>query len=453
MKKMTTIVTAIFLSLVCAGSARAGEALGVEKVLPLHEARDTYTPCATFVKDTYIVAWQSGRLAPGDLREGYKFSGDIVGCLVGKDGNALDSKPFVICKADDLQERPRAAAAKDVALVVWQDLRNGKDWDVYAARVAPDGKVLDPDGFMVSGGAHNQASPRVAWDGKTFVIVWHDIRNGKKYNVYAARVSAEGKVLDADGIKVSTGHWSSYDPSVASSGNGKSFVFWSCCNFGDFSRGSPPAVGLFLIDGKSSEPTYKGKERTTMGKAQPGGNNTPSFLAAAPSTGSGQGKDAYLMAWRNERPCGRGNGDMNVNAYVFNAQGKWGPKLTLGGQGHRIMSADLVWDGSAFVAAWTEFRVKDDRYYPSYEHVFASRISIAGKLVGAVRLVAGSSTNPKGWHYGRNQMGRAAGKPEPPAMNACVASDGKGTTLIAYEKHPKTGDVPIKIAFRMLKVK
>jgi hypothetical protein len=37
-----------------------------------------------------------------------------------------------------------------------------------------------------------------------------------------------------------------------------------------------------------------------------------------------------------------------------------------------------------------------------------------------------------------------------PAYETAVASDGAGTTLIAYEKHPEKGDVPIKIGLRML---
>ena len=118
------------------------------------------------------------------------------------------------------------------------------------------------------------------------------------------------------------------------------------------------------------------------------------------------------------------------------------------------MGADLAWDGSAFVAAWTEFRTKDTRVYVAYEHVFASRIGTDGKVLGKAHLVAGSSTSPERWRYGRCQLGKAAaGKAEPPAMNTAVASDGKGTTLIAYERHPKTPETPIKIAFRMLRAK
>src|SRR5690606_6538615 len=118
-------------------------------------------PHAAHGKNAFLVVWQSGRTAPGDLTQGLKFHGDIVGIRVGKNGKPLDAKPLVICQAADLQQEPRVAYGNGVFLVIWQDLRNGKDWDVYAARVSDDGKVLDPDGILISGGAHNQALPRV----------------------------------------------------------------------------------------------------------------------------------------------------------------------------------------------------------------------------------------------------------------------------------------------------
>jgi hypothetical protein len=43
-----------------------------------------------------------------------------------------------------------------------------------------------------------------------------------------------------------------------------------------------------------------------------------------------------------------------------------------------------------------------------------------------------------------------AGSLTSPAHEAAVASDGAGTTMIAYEKHPEKADVPIKIGVRVL---
>jgi len=371
--------------------------------------------------------------------------GDIVGCRVDKNGKALDAEPFVISKADDLQEAPRAAANKDTVLVVWQDLRNGKDWDVYAARVTHDGKVLDADGVLVAGGAHNQAKPDVAWDGKTFVVVWQDFRGGKMYEVFGARVNGEGRVLEPQGIGLSKQGGSCYDPTVASSGDGKSFVYWSVASRPLGIKVDAQSEGLFLTDGKPGAPIHKENPRGKH-KMQPGWGNTPPFACA--------GKGAYLVAWRNEHPVGRGNGDQGANAYLFDADGKRKASLTVGGYKHRILGADLAWDGEAFVAAWTEYRTKDTRVYVPHEHIFASRIGSDGKVQGKAQLVAGSVTNPERWVYGNCQLGKAsAGKREPPAMNACVASDGKGATLIAYEKHPKTPETPITIAFRLLRAK
>jgi hypothetical protein len=412
-------------------AAPAGETLAPEEALPLHDARDAYTPAAAFLKDSFLVVWQSGRLAPGDLREGYKFCGDIVGCRVDKSGKALDAAPFVICKADDLQERPRLAAGKEVTLAVWHDLRSGKDWDVYAARISPDGKVLDPDGFLVSGGAHNQANPRVAWDGSAFVVVWQDFRGGKLYEVFAARVSADGKVLDAQGIALSKQGVSCYDPTVASSGDGRSFIYW-CVDNVIGGRADAMSEGLLLTEGKPGAPTHKQGGREENAKASAGWGNTPVFAGAGPS--------AYMVAWRNEHSVGRGNGDPGANAYIFDARGKRQTPLTLRGANHRVMNADIAWDGSAFVAAWTEYvsawgvwdGVKGNSL--PVEAAFVSRIAEDGKLLGAVLEVAGKPAAP-------------------PAANVCAASDGAGATLIAYEKHPEEADVPIKIGFRMLTTK
>jgi hypothetical protein len=48
-----------------------------------------------------------------------------------------------------------------------------------------------------------------------------------------------------------------------------------------------------------------------------------------------------------------------------------------------------------------------------------------------------------------------AGAPDTPAYRPAVASDGAGTTLVAYERHPDSEDVDalIVIGFRMLKRK
>ena len=172
------MILAVNLMLCCTLSCTLA-ASETDIFLPVHEGRDAYEPAIAYGDGVYLVVWKSGHLAPGDLRDGVKYQGDIVGCRLDSSGRLLDKQPVVICAAKDLQERPRVAYGGGVFLVVWQDLRNGKDWDVYAARITPQGRLLDTDGFVVSNARHSQALPEVSWDGQNFQVVWQDFRSGK----------------------------------------------------------------------------------------------------------------------------------------------------------------------------------------------------------------------------------------------------------------------------------
>jgi hypothetical protein len=121
-----------------------------------------------------------------------------------KTGRTLDSKGILVCKADFDQGYPAVAFdGNGTFLVVWQDFRNGKDYDVYAARVSEEGKVLDEGGVPISARKDtNEARPAVGFAAGNFLVAWMDARRYPVYGVWAARVSPEGKCLDADGIEL-----------------------------------------------------------------------------------------------------------------------------------------------------------------------------------------------------------------------------------------------------------
>ena len=58
------------------------------------------------------------------------------------------------------QDQVAASDNGTVTLFVWRDARHG-DGDVFAARVAHDGTVLDPNGIEIAAGAGEQAEPEV----------------------------------------------------------------------------------------------------------------------------------------------------------------------------------------------------------------------------------------------------------------------------------------------------
>jgi len=90
---------------------------------------------------------------------------------------------------------------------VWQDLRNGKDYDTYAARVTSDGKVLDPEGIAVAVAKDNQCQPVVCWDGTAFQVAWRGfaITRGDAYDIWGGRVSTDGGIAHHTAVRFERG--------------------------------------------------------------------------------------------------------------------------------------------------------------------------------------------------------------------------------------------------------
>lgn len=153
--------------------------------------RDPAVACG---KHVYLVAWSDG------TRQVDRPTADIyVARVEAGSGRVLDPSGIRVCSSPDLQECPAVSFDGDNFLVVWQDLRNGKEYHIFAARVGEDGKVLDPDGFTVAAGPSNQARPAVAFAAGNYVVTWMDGRQYPLYGLYGARVTPEGKVLDTEG--------------------------------------------------------------------------------------------------------------------------------------------------------------------------------------------------------------------------------------------------------------
>ena len=66
------------------------------------------------------------------------------------------------------------------------------------------GTLLDPVGIAISAAANNQTAPSVVFDGANYFVVWED-RRSFVTDVYGARVSPAGTLLDPAGIPISTG--------------------------------------------------------------------------------------------------------------------------------------------------------------------------------------------------------------------------------------------------------
>jgi len=155
-------------------------------------------PSVAFDGTNYLVVWNNSLLMNGHNQE-------VVGARVSPSGVLIDPIPFVVAQENESQWWPHVAFDGTNYLVVWLDTRNEYlAPDVYGARVTPAAEVLDPHGIAISvvwGSA--QSVPCLAFNGTHYLVVWDDTRDGYD-NVYGARVSTAGVVLDPDGIRITT---------------------------------------------------------------------------------------------------------------------------------------------------------------------------------------------------------------------------------------------------------
>jgi MYXO-CTERM domain-containing protein len=129
------------------------------------------------------VAWNGSRYLVT-----WEVGGEIVGARISSAGVLIDTTPIVIASAPGTQRAPAASSDGSDFVVVWQDGRNGAD-DIYAARVSDAGAVLEPAGIPVSTDALDEGEPAVAFANGDYVVAWD--RQG---TVQAARVTTAGGV-------------------------------------------------------------------------------------------------------------------------------------------------------------------------------------------------------------------------------------------------------------------
>jgi hypothetical protein len=170
-----------------------GAVLDTGGLLITQAAREELAPAVAFDNANFLVAWEDHRGG------GYS---DVYGARVTPDGTVLDPQGFVITQAANDQLSPAIGFDGANFLAVWEDYRNGDTRDIYGARVTPDGTVLDTNGFVITQAASMQGSPAIAFDGGNFLVTWEDRRSGNRADIYGARLTPGGTVLDPDGIAI-----------------------------------------------------------------------------------------------------------------------------------------------------------------------------------------------------------------------------------------------------------
>ena len=168
----------------------------------------------------FLVVW---------MQQGTTTGFDIYGArITSNEYNSDVIVNFPICTALNDQVFPSVSWNGETFLVVWQDGRNGNRFDIYGARVTPQGIVLDPDGFPIHLGKslYNEVFPVVSFDGTNHLVVWAGQGKESIFNIYCTRVSPDGTVLDQSPVPVAPSSRTQTYPAVDFDGDNY-LVVWS----------------------------------------------------------------------------------------------------------------------------------------------------------------------------------------------------------------------------------
>ena len=197
-------------------------------VWPTGVIRNPQGPSVSYDGGNFSLAW---------LVDNYRTSYDVYGARVTPEAQVLDSTPLVLATVVGDQGTPATCFGAGGFLVAWADHRSDTTCDIIAGRVSDQGEPLDSGGIVVSATRYSQTAPAVASDGADYLVTWSDWRGGSEYDIYGARVTAAGVVLDSSGIAISTAP-RYQEPSALASDGSEYLVVWQ-----DFRVGSWDVYG------------------------------------------------------------------------------------------------------------------------------------------------------------------------------------------------------------------
>ncbi len=438
-----TLACGIALAAALASAGVAGEGLTVGKsfhVTPELAQADQRWPAVACGNDVYLVVWQEG-----EAMAGVKDT-NILAARVSAAGQTLDPKGFVVCAAAGFQTYPAVAFDGTHFVVAWQDYRNNEDWDVYAARVSPDGKVLDADGFALAAVPGNQIYPTLASDGKVTFAAWSDVRPANPPELYRlfGTFVRDGKPAEPNGKELAKGAASLLLPYTRWDGEGFPLI----ANLGvtGWDPGAPFAIRVGL-DGKAHS------------------WNMPAFRSQTYALGSDAASGKSLV-WGNSRiehgsysvvyatSLQSAKGDAGLRQIVLGLQSKYPPRNDLW--------CAVVHDGKHFIAVVEQSPTLDagrgDGRKPVNVELAITRFDtndgtaldagsyrIPDSMKGDLRAAIHSKECGEAAKTAKPGI-RVTDGPDVQLRHPALASAGGGRALLVYSRHAGPGDFKLRAA-------
>ncbi len=301
-----------------------------------------------------------------------------------------------ISQATDSQENHQLVSdGEGGAIVVWQDARNGVDYDIYVQRVSAAGVVLWASGGVpLCQATGHQEAPQLVSDGAGgAIIVWQDRRTGTS-DIFAQRVNAAGAVQwTTDGTAISQAPNAQTRPQLVSDGAGGAIIVWQ--------DRSGLSEDIFAQRVNAAGAAQWATNGTAISQAS-GDQESPQIVT--------DGAGGAIIAWRNlDDPNGE------VLAQRVDASGNalwaWAPTgvfLVVPGPTEAV--SQLVSDGAG--GAIIAYEV----LFPADYNVYVQRVNAAGVT-----------------QWGDPTLGVAVTQASGDQRGPQIASDGAGGVIVVWQ--------------------
>ncbi len=320
----------------------------------------------------------------------------VEAVLLNADGTE-NGAPFVVGDVPSQATFSSVAYGDGLYLVSWVDERNYIEtpdaWssDIYSARVTADGTVLDPSGIAVRSSADQWClGSTVASDGENFIVAWTSYPLSEELNRWEAPAGVHGDIITSTAviqeekeIVISSDLAWQIAPSVAFNGNDYFVVWTELRNYWE-SRGN-----IF-----ASRITRDGMF------AQIFADSVDSILEDHPQHDLfpviEYGNGVLLVVWNNSFSASYS--DANKNCLYVARMSSDG--VMLDAAPHELSctinamednKATVAFDGTDFLVVWNDYRTpQEDNPYPAF---YARRIPAHGTIPNeeAVFLSGGES--------------------------------------------------------------
>jgi hypothetical protein len=167
---------------------------------------DQWNPVAGYdpLTDSFLVVWLDGRGSTNNQTGNPNDNYDLYGVIIPAGGSG-SLTPFPLIAANNGQRGPQIGYDYENGqyYLAWNDRRSGTGYDIYGARVTTAGTLLNGSGVLLNGAAGDQFRPTVtdrrpASGVSNHLVAWTDYRNGAQADVYGVYVDGNGNPVGSD---------------------------------------------------------------------------------------------------------------------------------------------------------------------------------------------------------------------------------------------------------------